>query len=548
MAKLRMAGILIVCVMLLTMIAPQLAVAAYSPTDKPVNVIPYDGATEITPSHGFAADWGSLDPEIAYRLQWKVIEAGGDWDHPLWDSGATTDNFTLPEEGILDYGRTYSWRLRFQDFEGYWSGWSDPTSFTVITNTPPCQPQNYEPDKGAFVSSLTPTLQASPFRDANCSWKVLDEADTQAASQWQVRTSSGSYSNPAIGGSYKASTIAFVAAARKIGDSAGGLAVFKPGDKILIGGSAKNDGIYTVSQSGASEIIVSEVLKDEAAGASVSMDSVQPGVSTSLTVPAGRLAVSTQYFWHVRYQDSYGNWSAYSAETSFRIIAAETGTTVASPEASFVADETEVVAGADIVTFTDTSTGSITSWVWDFGDGETENWTAANMPMDRQVTHVYEEKATDGEPYTVKLTVVNEAGPNTATRENYIVVSERPQAVFTGPASVKAGEEVTFTDASLGDNITSWVWNFGDGTAAVEWKSRQAGGKIVHKFEKAGSYAVSLTVSSPLLNAGNTSSKTTAVTGAEGFHFELWMILVGVAVVAVLAGIIYLVQARRAKK
>ncbi|MDD5024494.1 MAG: PKD domain-containing protein [Methanoregula sp.] len=64
------------------------------------------------------------------------------------------------------------------------------------------------------------------------------------------------------------------------------------------------------------------------------------------------------------------------------------------------------------VQFTDTSTGSPTTWAWDFGDDT--NATGQN------VTHTY----TTGGTYTVNLTVANDKGTNTITRSDYITVSQ----------------------------------------------------------------------------------------------------------------------------
>ncbi|RJP79798.1 MAG: hypothetical protein C4522_09325, partial [Desulfobacteraceae bacterium] len=41
---------------------------------------------------------------------------------------------------------------------------------------------------------------------------------------------------------------------------------------------------------------------------------------TQITIPLGSLAWSTTYYWHVRYKDSRGSWSAYSDETSFTTV------------------------------------------------------------------------------------------------------------------------------------------------------------------------------------------------------------------------------------
>ena len=64
------------------------------------------------------------------------------------------------------------------------------------------------------------------------------------------------------------------------------------------------------------------------------------------------------------------------------------------------------------MSFTDGSTGAVTSWSWNFGDGGTS--TAQNPG------HTY---AAAGD-YTVSLTVTGPGGSDTATRTNYIHVSE----------------------------------------------------------------------------------------------------------------------------
>ena len=65
-----------------------------------------------------------------------------------------------------------------------------------------------------------------------------------------------------------------------------------------------------------------------------------------------------------------------------------------------------------IVAFTDLSTGSPTSWAWDFnGDGTTDS-------AEQNPHYTYQAAAT----YTVSLTVGNGAGQDTATKEQYITV------------------------------------------------------------------------------------------------------------------------------
>jgi outer membrane protein assembly factor BamB len=55
---------------------------------------------------------------------------------------------------------------------------------------------------------------------------------------------------------------------------------------------------------------------------------------TQLTIPWGTLAYGTTYYWRVRHQDSNGNWSAFSPETSFSTPGVE-AVTAAAPWAMF---------------------------------------------------------------------------------------------------------------------------------------------------------------------------------------------------------------------
>jgi len=70
-------------------------------------------------------------------------------------------------------------------------------------------------------------------------------------------------------------TIAFVSETKKITDTNNGLAGFLTGEKIKVTGSAENDGTYTIATGGVEgEIVVSEDLVDEDAGASITIDTV----------------------------------------------------------------------------------------------------------------------------------------------------------------------------------------------------------------------------------------------------------------------------------
>ncbi len=108
MVKARLAGILIICVMLLTMVAPQLATAAFDPlTDKPTNVAPYDNATQIGPSFVFQFSYPDPAPAEAILKQFQCRTPDGNYTTPLFDSGLVPeDTDEVYPAGLFAYGQT----------------------------------------------------------------------------------------------------------------------------------------------------------------------------------------------------------------------------------------------------------------------------------------------------------------------------------------------------------------------------------------------------------------------------------------------------------
>jgi PKD repeat protein len=96
------------------------------------------------------------------------------------------------------------------------------------------------------------------------------------------------------------------------------------------------------------------------------------------------------------------------------------------------------------VTFTDTSTGSITNRYWDFGDGATSNTTATS------VAHTYAAGT-----YTVSLIVSGADGASTNTQSNVITVS--------APVAVPPPAPVVSIGISGNQNIISWTTVQGSG-------------------------------------------------------------------------------------
>lgn len=147
--------------------------------------------------------------------------------------------------------------------------------------------------------------------------------------------------------------------------------------------------------------------------------------------------------------------------------------------------------------FTDQSTGSPTSWLWDFGDG--------TISSNRNPTHVY---STLGD-FTVSLLVTNAAGSNTATVTHAVQVGEPTIANFTYTTPTRLTGDtspfsVTFTDTTT-KSPASWLWNFGDGTTSTQQNP-------THTYTSWGRFTVSLTATNALSNTPLDSSHTSVKT------------------------------------
>ena len=131
------------------------------------------------------------------------------------------------------------------------------------------------------------------------------------------------------------------------------------------------------------------------------------------------------------------------------------------------------------VAFTDLTSGTASSWSWDFGDGESSTL--------QDPTHSY---ATPG-TYTVSLTAAGPGGANTETKADYILVTPGPPAAdfIATPASGRAPLAVSFADASVGV-ASSWSWDFGDGGSSTAQNP-------MHTYATEGTYTVSLTATGP---------------------------------------------------
>jgi len=137
--------------------------------------------------------------------------------------------------------------------------------------------------------------------------------------------------------------------------------------------------------------------------------------------------------------------------------------------------------------------GSIESYIWDFGNGETGNG--------KIIEHIY---ALEG-IFTVTLTVIDNEGASANTTQTVTVnavsnISPIVSFIVT-PATGLAPLDVNLDATASSDpdgSISSYSWDFGDGEAG-------SGATAAHTYTTAGTFTISLTISD---NAGATVTET----------------------------------------
>jgi PKD repeat protein len=147
----------------------------------------------------------------------------------------------------------------------------------------------------------------------------------------------------------------------------------------------------------------------------------------------------------------------------------------------------------EYVHFISDSTGEITSFYWDFGDG--------SESFDEDPWHQY---GATGQ-FTVNLTATTSQG--TRWKEKTVtVVNAPPTATFTyQPGNPVEGEQIAFDASGSSDtdgSIAGYAWNFGDG-------SQGTGQTATHTYATASTYTVTLTVTD---NEGATRQKVQTIT------------------------------------
>jgi PKD repeat protein len=213
-----------------------------------------------------------------------------------------------------------------------------------------------------------------------------------------------------------------------------------------------------------------------------------------------------------------------------------TGGPAVPPTAAFTGTPTGGAAPL-LVTFTDSSTGTITNRFWDFGDGATTN------TLTNSLTHTYSNVGN----YDVSLTVSGPSGTNTLTRSSYVMAGNAPPVITAGVSVSNGVLQVGDTIVVVADDTNvfsvgatnpesgtlSYQWSFGDGVTNA-WSPSNT---VDHAYTtNCGPYDASVTISNglamtttnftvvvacqldlgklaPKLNFAKTNSDSCAVTG-----------------------------------
>ena len=402
---------------------------AYAAPARPENRSPVNDAidTNLTPtlySSGFSAvnvpNPGNPVSHAASRWQ---IAAGagkdsttGDFVGPLFDSDIDTSNKTeiAVTSGLLTYGTTYYWHVKYQDVYGKWSDWSSETSFTTLANVAPNAPSNTAPVEEASAVSLTPILGASAFSD-------LNEGDTHAASRWQVRLDTGTYDTDSVvydsdNVTTNLSSITVPSGKLSSGKTYYWHVKYQDNYDHWSGWSAETS--FDTRELSVPVAVFGASATSVVAGQDmVTFTDNSTGDIDSWTWNFGDGTTKT---WSAATRPSegtvlhtYTDGGAYTVSLTVTNdagngVETKTGyvTVHAIPKAVFSSG----VATDQVVQFTDSSTGEITSWKWSFGDDTAEEWTI--RPADGKISHTYDKAGT----YVVSLEVTGALGTHTLNK------------------------------------------------------------------------------------------------------------------------------------
>ena len=141
--------------------------------------------------------------------------------------------------------------------------------------------------------------------------------------------------------------------------------------------------------------------------------------------------------------------------------------------------------------------GRLSHWSQTTGTGESLRFAASNNTDPRTNGRSYRYCV----PATASATTALATSPQRASATAALASTTAPTVNFSAsPTSGTASLAVTFTNSSSG-NVTSYSWNFGDGSTSTEQNP-------VHTYATSGIYSVILTATGP----GGTNTETGSIT------------------------------------
>ncbi|MBK7558726.1 MAG: PKD domain-containing protein [Chitinophagaceae bacterium] len=148
------------------------------------------------------------------------------------------------------------------------------------------------------------------------------------------------------------------------------------------------------------------------------------------------------------------------------------------------------------------SSGTIVSWQYDFGDGNTLV-RAVNTPF----THTYTAAGT----YQFTLITTSALGCKSDTAKKIITMSDKPVAPFSFAGTPCIGNTITFTSGYTNTTGTNWYWDFGDGQVF----NTSAGNTATHIYTTA---QTNITVKHVVSIAGSVCAADTTFTIIPAIH------------------------------
>lgn len=117
----------------------------------------------------------------------------------------------------------------------------------------------------------------------------------------------------------------------------------------------------------------------------------------------------------------------------------------AAPTSNFSASQTSGICSGQVVTFTNTATGSPSSYLWYFPGGTPSTSTSANPT----VTYA------NAGSYNVSLKVTNVTGSDSITKTNYVTINQTPSLTSTTPGS-RCGTGTVNLGAAASTGTINW--------------------------------------------------------------------------------------------